>query len=119
MFTKKKIAIFIAACVLFLAADVWMFSTVKSSFGKTMAQTSKTLAQAIAKAAPADEAEVAPWLEGLAGTYKGYSFYYYTGIPGEEGCRGVAGDEKLPAFWQGLAEDSPERGNASDSVNYL
>jgi len=119
VFTKKKIAIFIAACVLFLAADVWMFSTVKSSFGKTMAQTSKTLAQAIAKAAPADEAEVAPWLEGLAGTYKGYSFYYYTGIPGEEGCRGVAGDEKLAAFWQGLAEDSPERGNASDSVNYL
>lgn len=119
MFTKKRIAVFLASCILFLAADLWMFSMIKGSFGKMMAQNSKTLAQAIVKAAPADKAEIAPWLKGLEETYKGYSFYYYEGVPGEEGHRGLAGDGRLAAFWQGLAEDSPEKVNASDSVNYL
>jgi len=119
VFTKKKIIVFIAACLAFLAADFWMFSTMKASFRKTMTQNSKTLAQAIAKSAPREEASVASWIDGLAQTYQGYSFYYFAGLPGEEGYREVAGDAELKAFWTAESLDSPEVLTAIEAVTYL
>ena len=119
MFTKKKIIVFIAACLAFLAAELWMFSTMKASFGKTMTQNSKILAQAIAKSAPREEASVASWIDGLAQTYRGYSFYYFAGLPGEGGYREVAGDAELKAFWTDESLDSPEVLTAIEAVTYL
>ncbi len=119
MFTRKKIAIFIAACLVFLAADIWMFSTVKASFAKSMEQNARTLAKAIAGAAPLQEAEVPSWIEGITQSYSGYSFYYFSGLPGEEGYREVAGNEDLIRYWNSQAEDAPKRLAAIDSVTYL
>jgi hypothetical protein len=118
VFTKKKIIIFIVACIAFLAADLWMFSTVKAFFGKTMVQNSKTLALALVKSAPREEASVESWIDGLAQTYQGYSFYYFSGLPGEDGYREVAGDAELMAFWTAKPQDSPEVLAAIDAVSY-
>ncbi len=119
VFTKKKILIFIAACAVFLAADLWMFSTVKTSFEKSMTQNSKTLALAIARSAPRDEALATDWLDGLLQSYPGYSFYYFMGLPGEDGYHEVAGDAGLIAYWNSQAVDSPVLLEAVDSVSYL
>lgn len=119
MFTKKKIGIFIVACGLFLAADIWMFSTVKASFATSMEQNARTLAKAIVGAAPLQEASVPAWIDSIEQSYSGYSFYYVAGLPGEDGYREVAGNDDLIRYWNSQAQDAPERLAAIDSVTYL
>ncbi len=118
MFTKRKIAIFVAACLVFLAADIWMFSTVRSSYEKSMVQNIKTLAVAIARSAPEGQDHVEPWIEGLADTYKGYAFYYVAGLPWEDGYREAGGDQELLGYYTENREN-PDFVEALDSVSYL
>jgi iron(III) transport system permease protein len=118
VFTKRKIMLFVAACLVFLAADLWMFSTVRNSFDKTMVQNIKTLAVAIAHSAPENESDVDEWIAGLADTYKGYSFYYMLGLPWEDGFAEAGGDPDLNAYWSGK-QDDPDMVEALDSVSYL
>ncbi|MCE5257310.1 MAG: iron ABC transporter permease [Spirochaetaceae bacterium] len=99
MFTKKKIIAFCCACLVFLAVDIWMFSTVKNSFAKTIAGVAVTLAKTIASSAPGADESVPAWLDHLNTAYPGYSFFYCKGLPGEEGFREMGGDSSLAAYW--------------------
>lgn len=110
--------LFVMACLIFLAADLWMFSTVRNSFDKTMVQNIKTLAVAIAHSAPEDPGDIEGWVSGLADTYKGYSFYYMLGLPWEDGFREAGGDEELKKYWS-EKQDAPDMLEALDSVSYL
>lgn len=118
MFTKKKIIIFVVACLIFLAADIWMFGTVRDSFEKTMTQNFKTLALAIAKSAPSKEDSVEEWLASLDSTYKGYAFYYFVGLPWDDIYHEVGGNEELFEYWK-ASEESQDSVEALDSVSYL
>ncbi len=118
MFTKKKVLAFIAACCVFLAADIWMFSTIKGSFRKSTAETAKSLAQALAGGAPQDKALVGGWVDNLAASYTGYAFLHVTGLPGEEGYGEVAGDPGLDGYWKSV--ESTDLGvKTAESVSYL
>lgn len=118
MFTKKRIIIFVTACLIFLVADYWMFSTVKASFVKSMTQNAKMLASAVARSVPEDPNQSQAWLAGLSQTYPGYEFFYTSGLPGEEGYEEVGGNTDIAQFW------AQNKGSAAiaqglDSVSYL
>ncbi len=118
MFTKRKILVFVAACMAFLAVDLWMFSTVKGSFGKESSTNARTLATAIAAAAPRDEGAVGAWLSGLASAYPDASFLYLKGLPGDEGYREFPGTDEMGALWA-AGKDSEEFARAIESAAYL
>lgn len=118
MFTKRRILVFVAACMAFLAVDLWMFSTIRTSFGKETAANARTLATAIAASAPREEASVETWLSGLASAYPDASFLYLRGLPGEEGHRRFAGTQEMGALWN-ANEDGEEFQRAVEAVSYL
>lgn len=118
MFTKKKLIVFAVACLVFLVADFWMFSTVRASFEKAMLQNSRTLAQAIAKSAPSVGESVDSWLQGLSATYPADAFYYFEGLPGEDGFAERGGDPELLAYWNARQEDDAIV-QALDAAYYL
>jgi iron(III) transport system permease protein len=111
VFTKKKILIMLAACLVFLAADLWMFSTVKASFGKAMLAEARNLAKALAGSVPqaargdpeaseasgVDEA-LETWVAGLGQGQPSSLFFYIKGLPGEEGYREFAQEKELASF---------------------
>lgn len=113
MFTKKKIIAFLAACAVFLALDLWMFSSLKSSFAKTLGEGQRQLATAVARSAPADPEAVEAWLETSKASYPDVGLLYVQGIPGvDESTSEFASDEALlglyrdnlenPVFLQGI-----------------
>ncbi|HRY73455.1 MAG TPA: ABC transporter permease subunit, partial [Spirochaetia bacterium] len=113
MFTKKKIIAFLAACAVFLALDLWMFSSLKSSFAKTLGEGQRQLATAVARSAPADPEAVEAWLETSRASYPDVGLLYVQGIPGvDESTSEFASDEALlglyrdnlenPVFLQGI-----------------
>lgn len=118
MFTKKRIIIFVTACLIFLAADYWMFSTVKASFVKSMTQNAKMLASAVARSVPEDPDQSKEWLTSLSQTYPGYEFFYTRGLPGEEGYEEVGGNPDIAQFWA-QNKESPAIAQGLDSVSYL
>jgi len=118
VFTKKRIIIFVTACLIFLAADYWMFSTVKASFVKSMTQNAKMLASAVARSVPEDPDQSKEWLTSLSQTYPGYEFFYTRGLPGEEGYEEVGGNPDIAQFWA-QNKESPAIAQGLDSVSYL
>ncbi len=118
MFTKKRIIIFVTACLIFLAADYWMFSTVKASFVKSMTQNAKMLASAVARSVPEDPDQSKEWLASLSQTYPGYEFFYTRGLPGEDGYEEVGGNADIAQFWA-QNKESPAIAQGLDSVSYL
>jgi len=118
LFTKKRIIVFISACLVFLAMDLWMFTTIKSSYRKQVAVNSRLLASAVARTAPSAAADVPAWLEAQAGTYEGASFHYLKGLPWEDGFAQFSGDAGLTALWE-AEKDSPDFAEAVDAASYL
>lgn len=118
MFTKKKIAIFVCACLVFAALDVWMFSTVRNSFAKDLTKNLKMQASSIARSAPSGEEDVQPWLESARHDYPRYFFAFFSGMPDEEGFSLMGGDPELTEFWE-ANKDSDTMLKAIDSAYYL
>lgn len=105
MFNKKKLFVFIASLAVFAALDYWMFSSLKSSFAKSLAQDEKELGTAIAKSAPADDGAIDAWLEAAGSTYQGVGILYIKGIPGV--------DETVTNYTKAAGLESLYKENAS------
>ena len=125
MFTKKKIITFIAACLVFLAVDAWMFSALKSSFVKTVREDQSQLAQAIARSVPSGVGEATPdaevvdaWLDSSRETFPGFGILYIRGVPGEDKTTRYT---KTEGFAELYAEsvDSPDFAQGIESAVYL
>ena len=118
VFTKKKIIAFCCACLVFVVADFWIFSTIKTSFSKTMADNAKTLGKTIATSVPEDKDAVSGWLQNLSNAYPGYYFCYFEGMPDEEGFHVVGGEPNLAAYWEQHQNDETFV-EGIESISYL
>jgi len=106
MFTKKKIVIFISALAVFLALDYWMFSALKSSYSKTLSEDQRQLVTAVARSAPADEADIDAWLDSASTNYQGIGLLYLRGVPGvDEEVSSYAKVDGLEALYEQYKDD--------------
>ena len=118
MFTKQKVAAFVAACALFLALDLWMFSTLKASFEKTVLGDRKQLAVAVSRSAPESAAELGAWLRASKASYPDLRLLYIPGTPGVDSGEPVTLDESLSSLWK--AESAgPGFAQGLDAASYL
>ncbi|MBL8968634.1 MAG: iron ABC transporter permease [Spirochaetaceae bacterium] len=119
MFTKKKIIAFLAALAVFLAADLWMFSALKGSFAKTLGESQRQLATAVASSAPAEAEAVPAWLQAAGTSYPGVGLLYLRGLPGIDAEVAEYGrDEALVALYREAAA-SPGFAKGIESASYL
>ncbi len=106
MFTKKKIITFLTALTVFLVLDLWMFSSLKGSYSKTLAEDQVLLATAVARSAPAESEAVEPWLRSATASYGGTTFLYLKGIPGvDEAVEASASNPMLLGLYEASKDD--------------
>jgi iron(III) transport system permease protein len=120
VFTKKKVAAFVAACAAFLAFDLWVFSTLEGAYTKTVTENQKQLAAAVASSAPLDldEAGVQAWLATAAKQYPDTGLLYVRGMPGSGGEKIFSRDPALTALF--TAESGhPDFAKGVESASYL
>lgn len=119
MFTKKKIITFLTALTVFLVLDLWMFSSLKGSYSKTLAEDQVLLVKAVARSAPAEPEAVAPWLESAQASYGGTSFIYIRGLPGvDEKIEVSALAPGLSALYE-ANKDDPAFAKGIEAAGYL
>jgi iron(III) transport system permease protein len=108
VFTKKRILAFIAACAVFLALDIWMFSVVKSGYSKSILEDRKQLILAIARSAPDGSPEggdASAWLKQAKNDYSGLRLHYIEGVPGVDAIKEHSIDGELSAALAAVQKD--------------
>ncbi len=117
VFTKKRIIVFLTACLVFLALDLWMIGTLKDGFRATTLDNVKELAHAVAGSVPAGRGDIPAWLETSAASYRGKSFMVVLGFPGEEGYEEYPADPGLASLWE-RNRDSPDFLKGVEAASY-
>lgn len=118
MFTKKKIFAFLAACAVFLALDVWMFSALRSSHEKTVLQGKKELVTALARSAPTEAEAVQSWLSNAQASYPGMRLLYVQGIPGVDAVQMHSLEPAFPALWSERSDSAAFKAGV-EAASYL
>ncbi|MDP3176294.1 MAG: iron ABC transporter permease, partial [Spirochaetaceae bacterium] len=118
MFTKQKVIAFLAACAVFLALDLWMFSALKSSFTKTVLEDQKQIASAVARSAPSDASAIPAWLDQNATAFPGVAILYLRGEPGSPEAQAYG---RSPALGELFAarKDSKDFAKGFENAAYL
>ena len=118
MFTKKKILAFLAACAVFLAIDLWMFSVLRGSYEKAVLRDKKELVVALARSAPAEAGAVQGWLAEAQRAYPGLRLLHVQGIPGADVVQASSLDQDLTALWS-ERKDSASFKPGIEAASYL
>ena len=118
MFTKKKLILFVAVCLVFAVGEYWIFSTLQNTFVKNSVKEITSLVKAMTSAAPLGDEDLARWPEQLSGLYPSDHFFVIKGVPGEEGSENIGGDSALNDVLQNPS-NAATTGHALDSVSYL
>jgi iron(III) transport system permease protein len=66
MFTKKRILQFCLAAMVFIAADIWMYNSLNTSFASYVEQRNYNEVGLFVQTAPEDQADMAAWLAGVS-----------------------------------------------------
>jgi len=118
VFTKKKILAFLAACAVFLAIDLWMFSVLRGSYEKTVLRDKKELIVALARSAPVEAGTADPWLEESGKAYPGRRLLYIRGIPGVDEVQTASLDPELKGLWEARQGEASFK-TGSEAASYL
>ena len=118
MFTKQKLFAFLAACAVFLAVDLWMFSALRASYEKAVLGDKKELVVALARSAPAEAEAAGTWLEEARKAYPGLRLLHVQGIPGAEETKESSQDPDLAALWSQRQGD-PAFKTGVEAASYL
>ena len=118
LFTRKKIIVFLTACVLFLIVDMWMYSVLRDSHEKTVLQGKKELVVALARSAPGEGGDVAAWLGEAKRSYPELHLLFIRGIPGIDQVKEHALEPELTALWAERQTDKSIQ-TAIEAVSYL
>jgi len=117
-FNLRKLLKLLLAASVFLAVDLWLFSTIKRNFSDLMLADKKQLVAAISRSVPASPAEVRPWLEKAKKNYEDLSILYLKGVPGVEELELFSLRGELATFFK-ERESSEEFKKGLESASYM
>jgi len=119
VFTKSKVLAFLAACAVFLAMDLWIFSVLRGSHEKTVLQDKKELIVALARSAPMEAGAADAWLAEARKAYPGLRLLHVRGIPGgEEEIQVASSEPELLGLWS-TAQGEPAFKTGIEAASYL
>jgi iron(III) transport system permease protein len=118
VFSLKKILKLILVAAVFLALDLWFFSTIKKSFSEITLTEQKQLVAAISRSVPQRDEDVRPWLETAAQNYDNLSLLYIKGVPGFTELELFSLSDELAVFFR-QNESSEEFVTGLDNAAYL
>lgn len=78
MVRKKQLLYFILAAVIFLAADLWMYNSLTSSFSRYVQERDYNEVRLFVQTAPEDESDVGTWIQGVHSVIPGAQALYFT-----------------------------------------
>ncbi|HUX40183.1 MAG TPA: iron ABC transporter permease [Rectinemataceae bacterium] len=117
MIDRKKLTRLALVAIAFIAADAWIYSSLRGAFRSLMSDTRFKEITLFAKTAPRDAALQTDWLKGAVDLLPGSrSVYLATDASGELAV--VAGDRGLAGLLRSAA-DQPDFKKGIDSVRYL
>ena len=118
MFSLKKILRLLLVAAVFLAADLWFFSTIKKSFAEITLADQKQLVAAISRSVPLAEEDIRPWLETAARDYDQLAILYVRGVPGFTDLELYSLSDGLAEFFR-QSESDEEFATGLDHALYL
>ncbi len=118
MFTRRKIVMFAVVCLLFLAADLWIYRTLRKAFLDLAENQVRETASAALEAVPTGDEAVWNWVERLE-QGNGHFFLLYTrGIHGiDPEVTVFSKNDELSAFFESK-KDTPEFRKAFEDATY-
>ena len=118
MFTRRKIVMFAVVCLLFLAADLWIYRTLRKAFLDLTENQVRETASAALEAVPTGDEAVWNWVERLE-QGNGHFFLLYTrGIHGiDPEVTVFSKNDELSAFFESK-KDTPEFRKAFEDATY-
>ena len=118
MFTRRKVVMFAVVCLLFLAADLWIYRTLRKAFLDLTENQVRETASAALEAVPTGDEAVWNWVERLE-QGNGHFFLLYTrGIHGiDPEVTVFSKNDELSAFFESK-KDTPEFRKAFEDATY-
>ena len=118
MFTRRKVVMFAVVCLLFLAADLWIYRTLRKAFLDLAENQVRETASAALEAVPTGDEAVWNWVERLE-QGNGHFFLLYTrGIHGiDPEVTVFSKNDELSAFFESK-KDTPELRKAFEDATY-
>jgi iron(III) transport system permease protein len=115
---KRKLRNLLIVAAVFIAADAWMYSSLRGTFHSMMSETETRDISLFAKTAPSDPALAADWLKSGADVLPGSRSAYLAVDPATGDFSFAAGDQALADLLKAEASNA-EFKKGIDSANYL
>ena len=118
MVEKRKLRRLFIVAVVFLAADAWMYSSLRGAFHGIMAETLSRDIALFAKSAPRDGAAIAAWIETTGQVLPGSRALFLAVAPGSGELGFAGGDPEVESLMRANVAGEDFR-KGLDSVHYL